>query len=215
MPPIKASFATAAVLTLLAGCAKDNEIVDAAGGISVTRSACPAVAVPNYTGDVTLFNPADSRDSRAIDVVATITNVRSSCNENGADLVGNATFDVVARRSDASGAREVTLPYFATVVRGDNVVTAKRVQNVTLRFAEGQLRTTAQGTGTAVVSKAAATIPEEVERKINRKRKPGDADAAVDPLADPEVRAAVSRASFELLLGFQLSQDQLRYNATR
>lgn len=215
VPPIKASLATAAALILLAGCAKDNEIVDAAGGISVTRSACPAVAIPDYTGDVTLFNPPTSRDSRAIDVVATITNVRATCDDSGAELVSNATFDVIARRSDASGAREVTLPYFATVVRGGNSVVAKRVRSVTLRFADGELRTTAQGTGSAVVNKAAATLPEEVLSQITRKRKAGDADAAIDPMANPQVRAAVSRASFELLLGFQLQDDQLRYNATR
>jgi len=29
------------------------------------------------------------------------------------------------------------------------------------------------------------------------------------------VRAAVDRARFEVLLGFQLDPDQLRYNATR
>ena len=42
-----------------------------------------------------------------------------------------------------------------------------------------------------------------------------DPDAALDPLADPEVRAAVQAASFELLVGFQLSDEQLAYNATR
>ena len=35
------------------------------------------------------------------------------------------------------------------------------------------------------------------------------------PLADPAVRAAVANATFEHLVGFQLTQDQLRYNATR
>jgi hypothetical protein len=34
-------------------------------------------------------------------------------------------------------------------------------------------------------------------------------------MADPVVRAAVTRASFEFLVGFQLTQDQLAYNATR
>ena len=48
-----------------------------------------------------------------------------------------------------------------------------------------------------------------------RKREPGDPDAALDPLADPAVRAAVQRATFELLVGFQLTEAQLRYNATR
>ena len=38
-------------------------------------------------------------------------------------------------------------------------------------------------------------------------------DAA--PPADPQVRAAVQAASFELLVGFQLSEEQLAYNATR
>ena len=42
-----------------------------------------------------------------------------------------------------------------------------------------------------------------------------DADAAVDPMADPAVRAAVERAHFEVLIGFELTADQLRYNATR
>jgi hypothetical protein len=46
-------------------------------------------------------------------------------------------------------------------------------------------------------------------------RKPGDADAAVDPLSEPTVRAAVARATYEHLVGFQLTPDQLRYNATR
>ena len=30
-----------------------------------------------------------------------------------------------------------------------------------------------------------------------------------------DIRAALARANFELLVGFQLTQDQLRYNATR
>ena len=43
----------------------------------------------------------------------------------------------------------------------------------------------------------------------------GDADAAVDPLSKPEIRDAVARATFEQLIGFQLTQAQLQYNATR
>ena len=43
----------------------------------------------------------------------------------------------------------------------------------------------------------------------------GDADAAIDPFAQPDVKAALARTSFELLVGFNLTQDQLRYNATR
>ena len=48
-----------------------------------------------------------------------------------------------------------------------------------------------------------------------RRRRSGEQEAAIDPLTQPEVRAALARASFELLVGFQLSDDQLAYNATR
>ena len=114
-------------------------------------------------------------------------------------------------------ARDVVLPYFATVVRGG---TASRLQAGEPRQhplrCRGKLRASSSGSATALVSRVtAATVPDEVEKRITRKRKPTDADASIDPLADPAVRAAVQKASFELLIGFQLSQDQLAYNATR
>lgn len=211
---IARSLVIAATLLTLAGCARDGEI-DETGGIAVTRSACPAVAVPANTGDVTLFDPANSRDARAIDVVATITNVRSTCGDQGNDVVSNATFDVVARRRDAGAQREVVLPYFATVVRSGTKVVSKRVASVRLVFPAGQTRATARGEGGAAIARAEATLPPEVLAKLNRRRKAGEADAAIDPLSAPDVRDAVSRASFELLLGFQLTDTQLLYNATR
>jgi hypothetical protein len=171
--------------------------------------------VPTYTDTVTLFSPAESRVASAIDVVAMMTDVRSTCAEVGDQLVSNATFQVLARRTNTAGARDVTLPYFATVVRGGSSVVAKRVGSITLHFADGQARTSAAGTGSASVSRAEATLPKDVETRITRKRRPTDADASIDPMTDPAIRAAVSKASFELLLGFQLSTDQLAYNATK
>jgi hypothetical protein len=84
-----------------------------------------------------------------------------------------------------------------------------------LRFANGQLRASTRGAANGLVLRSAATLPEDIRRQITRERKPGDADAALDPLADPTVRAAVQRASFEFLVGFQLTPEQLAYNATR
>jgi len=199
---------------LLAGCAREGEF-DSSGGIIITRSACPAVAVPSHAADVTMFDPPSSLDSRAIDVVGTITNVRSSCADSGEDVVVTATFDVQARRNSASGARDVVLPYFATVVQGGRVVVSKRVSRIALHFNDGELRATAKGGASANVSRAAVALPADIQERITKKRKAGDADAAIDPMADPQVREAVSRASFELLVGFQLTQAQLRYNATR
>ena len=203
-------------MATLAGCAKDGELDLTSGvGISVTRSGCPVVAVPDGTGDVTLFNPAGSQDAAAIDVVASITNIRPNCNEGGEKIFSQASFDVQARRNDARGSRTVTLPYFTTVVQGGSAVVAKRLGQVTLQFADGQQRATASAQAASYIDKASASLPAEIVQKITKKRKPGDPDAALDPMADPEVRAAVVRSSFEMLIGFQLTEDQLRYNVTR
>jgi hypothetical protein len=204
----------ALVASLLAGCSREGEF-DSTGGIQTVRSACPAVAIPAFTGDITLFNPPSSRDSRAIDVVANLTSVRETCADQGEDVVASVAFDVSARRVDPRGAREVVVPYFATVVQGGRAVVSKRIGRIVLQFADGEARASAKGTANGYVNRAAATLPAEILAKINRKRKAGDLDAALDPFADPDVKAAVTRASFELLVGFQLTQDQLQYNATR
>ena len=125
------------------------------------------------------------------------------------------SFKVLARRTDTRGARTVTVPYFVTVLRGGTAVVSKRVGEVTLTFADGAERASAAGAGSAYIDKAEATIPADIRERITRKRKAGDADAAVDPLSQPDVKAAVARATFEVLVGFQLTQDQLTYNATR
>ncbi len=210
------SLTIAIAAATLAGCSRDGELDIATGvGVNVTRSGCPNVAIPDGTGDVTIFNPTSSQDANAIDVVANITNIRPTCNEGGEKIYSQASFDVQARRSDARGARTVTLPYFTTVVQGGSAVVAKRVGQVTLQFADGQQRASATGQAASFIDKSSASLPAEIVQKITKKRKPGDADAALDPMADPEVRAAVVRSSFEMLIGFQLSEDQLRYNVTR
>ena len=184
-------------------------------GITAIRTACPAVGVPDYTGDITTFRSPNSRLASDIDVTAAITNVRSTCNESGDRVYSEATFDVVARRTDTSAARQVTLPYFSTVLRGGSAVVTKRVGSVTLNFPAGAERAQASAKAGGFVDRAEATLPDDIREQITRRRKPGDPDAALDPLADPAVRAAVQRATFELLVGFQLTEAQLAYNATR
>ncbi|MEA3010916.1 MAG: hypothetical protein QOJ91_2608 [Sphingomonadales bacterium] len=218
-PVFKSKAAIAALIPLglplgLVACSTPNgQITDS--GVTATRSACPAVAIPASTGDVTLFNPPASRDAAAIDVVANITNLRSTCDESGANIVTRLTFEVQAQRRDGRGARDVVLPYFVVAVQGGTQVQSKSVSRVGLSFADGALRASAAGSATASVSRAAVTLPADVSAQITRRRKPGDPSAAIDPLADPAVREAVRKASFEMLVGFQLTQDQLAYNATR
>ena len=209
-------FSVLALGLALAGCSREGELVINEGvGIQAVRSVCPAVGIPDYTGDITTFRSPGSTTLADLDVTAAITNVRSTCDEGAERVYTQATFDVLARRSDTRGARTVTLPYFATVLRGGSQVVTKRVGQVTLQFADGQERAQASATAGAYVNRAEATLPADVREQITRKRKAGDPDAALDPLADPAVRAAVQRATFELLVGFQLTEDQLRYNATR
>lgn len=209
------SLTALSVLALLAaGCSNRGEI-DPSGGITAVRTACPSVGVPAATGDVTLFNPETARTADAIDVVASITNVRSTCNDTVDPIYTSITFDVQARRTRTDGARDVTLPFYSAVVQGGTVVTAKRVSQVTVHFEAGQARATASGTAGAYVDRAAATLPAEVRSQIMQRRKAGQQEAAMDPLANPAVRQAVLKATFEALVGFQLTDDQLKYNATR
>lgn len=200
---------------LLGACTHTGDL-DETGGITAVRGVCPAVEVAAHTGDITLFDPPASRDASAIDVTAVLTNVRSTCDSAGeVDVNTNLTFAIEGRRVRTDAARDVTLPYFVTVVQGGTAVVAKRLGHVTLHFDAGQARAVAQGTGVATVSRAAASLSPEIRKRLMEKRKAGGEDAAVDPLTRPEIREAVLRATFEALVGFQLTDEQLKYNVTR
>ena len=212
---MKASLLVPVALALVVGgCARTGEI-DASGGITAVRSACPVVGVAAGTGDITLFKTPGATDERSIDLVANMTNVRGNCADSGNDIVTSVTFNVEARRTDTTAARDVVLPYYIAIVRGGTNVVAKRISRVNVHFDAGQARGQVAGEASATVARSAATLPDDVREKLTRRRKAGDEDAAVDPLTNPEVRQAVASASFEALVGFQLTDAQLKYNATR
>ncbi len=210
---MKLRLAALLALTLLSACRSRGDILE--GGVYSVRSACPIPAVPAGTGDITLFNPPASTDSRAIDVTATISDVRAVCQDSGTDVVSTVTFTITALRRDAGPARQVVLPYFNVAMQGGSKVAAKRLGQVVLGFQPGALQTWTRVQATVRVNRAVATLPENVREILTRERKAGDPTAAVDPLSDPGVRAAVANATFEHLVGFQLTMEQLRYNATR
>lgn len=214
-----APFAALALVGTLGACKGSGGelVVDDSVGVTALRSPCPLVEIPEMTGDITTFTAPGRTDAGAIDVTASITNLRSTCDDakGQTQLRTEATFDVYARRTDTRGARRVVLPYFSAVMRGGNVVIAKRLGSVTLDFADGQERAQAQGRAGSTVDRAEATLPDNVRKLLTKKRKAGEADAATDPLGMPEVRTALAKASFELLVGFQLTDQQLAYNATR
>lgn len=218
--PARIAFCGALILAAALGGCKTNKgelVVDDSVGVTALRSPCPIVAIPEMTGDVTVMSAPGRTDAGAIDVTAAITNLRSTCNDGRGQttLRTEATFDVFARRADTRGSRRVVLPYFSAVMRGGNVVIAKRLGSVLLDFADGQERATGQGRASSTVDRAEATLPESVRKLLTKKRRAGDTDAATDPLSQPEVRTALAKASFELVVGFQLTDTQLAYNATR
>jgi hypothetical protein len=201
---------------LLAGCRHAGDLTaENGGGIWAVRSTCPLVGVPAGTGDITLFNPEGSTDSRAIDVTATITDVRATCQDAGNDVISTASFTVVALRSAPGPARQVILPYFDVALRGGSNVAAKQIGQLALNFKPGGVHAWTRVQATVRVNRGAASLPDNVRRILTQPRKAGEADAATDPLADPSIRTAVANATFEHLIGFQMSRDQLKYNATR
>ena len=213
---MKLRLAALTAVILLSACRHAGDITaENGGGIYAVRSACPIAGVPAGTGDITLFNPSSSTDSRAIDVTAAITDVRATCQDSGSDVVSTATFTIVALRRDTGPARQVVLPYFDVALQAGTNVAAKRIGQAVLNFAPGDIHAWARVQATVRVNRGAATLPANVRQILTRPRKAGEAEAAIDPLADPAVRAAVANATFEHLVGFQLTQDQIKYNATR
>ena len=205
-------------LLALAGCTKNHGelVVDDTVGVTALRTPCPIVEIPDMTGDVTVLAPGRV-DSTAIDTVATITNLRSHCN-NGAvlpELTTKIDFDVMVRRHDTHGARRISYPFYSVVQRAGATVVAKHLGSVTVEFADGQDRAMAHGNAMSVISREEATLPKPIRDRLLRKRKPGDTDAAIDPLSLPDVKAALAKATFEVLIGFQMTDQQLAYNATR
>jgi len=212
---VKLRLAALVPLILLAACRHSGDIMEGQKGVLAFRDACPIAGIPTGTGDITLFNPAGSTDARAIDVTAVMTNLRSTCQAVGDDYVSTVQFDVVAQRNIVGPARQVVLPYFDVILQGGQTVAAKQLGSAVLVFANGAPRAQVRVHASARVNRAAAELPDEVRRELTRERKPGELEAAIDPLSDPAIRTAVAQATFEHLVGFQLTEDQLRYNATR
>jgi hypothetical protein len=213
---VKLRLAALTAITLLSACRHAGDVTsDNGGGIYAVRSSCPIAGIPTGTGDITLFNPQTSTDSSAIDVSAAMTQLRAYCQDAGNDVISTVTFTVTGLRRDAGPARQVVLPYFDVALRGGATVAAKQVGYVALNFPAGSQHATTTARASVRVNRGAASLPANVRQILTRPRKAGEADAAIDPLAEPGVREAVAQATFEHLVGFQLTQDQLKYNATR
>ena len=118
-------------------------------------------------------------------------------------------------RSNPGPARQVVVPYFNVALRGGSSIAAKQVGQAVLNFPAGNLHAWTRVQATIRVNRGAATLPANVRAILTRPRKGGETEAAIDPMSDPAVQRAVASATFEQLIGFELTQDQIKYNATR
>jgi len=182
---VKLRLAALLSATLLSACRHAGDITaENGGGVYAVRSDCPIAGVPAGTGDITLFNPPNSTDASAIDVTAAITDVRATCQDTATDVISTATFTIVALRRDAGPARQVVVPYFDVALQGGAPVVAKRVGQVVLNFAPGDVHAWARVQATVRVNRGVATLPANVRQILTRPRKAGEAEAAIDPLAE-------------------------------
>src|SRR4051794_2988969 len=166
---VKLRAAAFVALTLLAGCRHAGDITaENGGGVYAVRSSCPIAGIPTGTGDITLFDPPTSKAASAIDVTAAITQLRSTCQDAGDDVVSTVTFTVTALRRDAGPARRVILPYFDVALRGGANIAAKQVGAVALDFPAGSQHASTRGQASVRVNRGAATLPENVRAILTR-----------------------------------------------
>ena len=213
---MKLRLAALLAVTLLSACRHAGDITaENGGGVYAVRSACPIAGVP--AGDRRHHSvqsaeqqgrQRDRRDRGDHRRPRDLPGCRQRCRFDG-DLHHRRA--ETRRRARAPG----VVPYFDVALQGGTNVVAKRVGQAVLNFAAGDLHAWARVQATVRVNRGAATLPANVRQILTRPRKAGEAEAAIDPLADPAVRTAVANATFEHLVGFQLTQDQLKYNATR
>ena len=217
LPHVKLRLAALLALTLLGACRHTGDLTaENGGGVYAVRSTCPIAGIPTGTGDITLFNPPGS---------TRFAGDRRDCGDHrGArDLPGRGATKWFrpspspSPRSAAMPARRGRsfCPISTSRCSGGATIAAKQVGRRSLNFPAGSQHAMTRAQASVRVNRGAATLPANVRTILTRPRKAGEAEAAVDPLSDPAVRTAVANATFEHLVGFQLTQDQLKYNATR
>ena len=174
LPVIIKKLTLLGAILLIVGCGNKNPF-------EVTVSNCPAVAIVSYTGIVTKF---DGIGRNANDVVynATITDLRVDCREDDKTGINQrVSFAIIASKGPAFANQAIVLPYFAVLLRDNNLITLKRIFQAELRF------------------------DPETDRFVLRQ-------TIIQTLPDLDT---ARRYDYELLVGFQLTPDEVAYNALR
>jgi hypothetical protein len=172
----KKALLTFGILTLagvtLASCAKNPLIV--------TRINCPATAVTAGASILSKFK-GDNRNAEDLMYNATISHIERICVQDGETVTATVKFMLMVQQGPAFEGSEVTVPYFTALIRDNNLITAKRQFDTTVRFASNETSA-------------------------------GSVETIVQHFKDIEI---ARRYDYELLIGFQLSADEVTYNLTR
>jgi hypothetical protein len=163
--------AAALLALLLAGCARDGQIAD--GGVYVTRSGCPQVAIPAATGDITLFDPRPASRDAARSTWWRPSPTSASPAPRTAQKCGQHRDLRRGRDPPRRGRRAAGgAAFFAVAVQGGTNIVAKKVGAVALNFPAGSLRAQTNSQATVRVSRSAVALPAEVQRELTRERRP-------------------------------------------
>ena len=199
-----AALGMVAAPLLLAGCSSNP--------LQVTRTLCPATAVPQHAGTLTFFSPPSSRTADSVVASANIFNLQNQCNEGGEKVTSNLRFTIGAQRPNAAAEQTITVPYFVAVGKEGQTLPSQQIYEATLTFAAGDVRAESVQTVQAAVDRAealAAAGPAPGSEKKKRKR--GEMAEPEDLFFDAKPKAS----GFEILVGFQLTDAQVHYNITQ
>lgn len=157
-------------LALLTGCGSS--------GIrsQIPSLICPAIGLVQETSTVTKFRDQGSYLEGDVLYEGYISDLASSCNEEGGGVVADFTFTVTASKGDAGQTDHVTLPYFVAVTTPGGAIISKQVFNAEIDLSQ-------DGRG---------TVREHLNQHIQAE--------------GPDFH------TYEILIGFQLSEDDMVYN---
>jgi hypothetical protein len=188
---MKALLPAFAALLALAGCASNPLIV--------RRTSCPAVAVVKNASTMTRFSTQGRYDAQDVQLTAMISNIQPSCVERRDGAVTAVRFEILAARRAAAGVQEVQLPYFIMLVKDGQTILAKQIYGTSVRFEENG--SNAAVLQTVSVISPLVPLPERPKRSKEEE---------YDEFAPPP-----KPATYEVLIGFQLTDAEAAYNVGR
>ena len=161
-------------------------------GSTPVPPVCPPVSVISEAATLTRFAPGRGSDLLDVDMRAEVADVRSGCifakDDNGASkLVVAVAPTIIAARGPANENKKADFQYFVSVVGTDRAILNKQLFPVNIVFPGNTTRM--------------ETVQDEPPVSIDL---PVDADG-YDSADDSALR-------YEILLGLQLSEAELRYN---